>query len=439
MNRLIPPSKRLIAQFSPTAAFNIPGDKSLSHRAALFSALAEGESMISNFLDSGVTHVMLTALSALDIEWTLDANTLVVHGKGLNGFTTPAEPLYCGHSATTIRLLAGAVAASGIGVTLDGSPGLRKRPMDRIIDPLRKLGVEISASNTGTAPLVLTARDPRKGLLGGTIQLSQASAQVKTCVLLAGLAAQSDLIIHEPGPSRDHSERMLKSMGVPLQINGLTIRMPQFSTPLQPLSLRLPGDISAAAFLIVAAIITPESNFIFEEVGLNPTRTGLLDVLTAMGANLDMQVTSQIAGELTGRIIARSSKLNGITVSGDLVVRMIDEFPIFAVAAACAEGETVVKDAGELRYKESDRIKALCQQLQKIGIKIRETQDGFIIQGNQHIPGGTAQSCGDHRLAMSLAVAGLASKHGVSVEGANIINQSFPAFFDLLQHTGTSL
>lgn len=439
MNRFISPTMGLIAQFSPSTAFNIPGDKSLSHRAAMFSALAEGESRITNFLDSGVTSVMLTALSALDIKWTLDENTLIVQGKGLNGFTTPIDPLDCGHSATTIRLMAGALAASGIGVTLDGSPGLRKRPMDRIVEPLQKLGVKISASNTGTAPLVLTARDPKKGLLGGTIRLSQASAQVKTCVLLAGLAAQSELIIHEPGFSRDHSERMLKAMGVPLQINGLTIRMPYFSTPLNPLSMDLPGDISAAGFLIVAAIITQGSKLVLEEVGLNSTRTGLLDVLTSMGADLDVQITAQTAGELTGRIIARSSKLQGVTVSGDLVVRMIDEFPIFAVAAACAEGETVVKDAAELRYKETDRIKALCQQLQNIGIMIKETRDGFIIRGNQRIPGGSAQSCGDHRLAMSLAVAGLASQHGVTIEDIEIINQSFPSFFDLLQHTGTSL
>jgi len=286
---------------------------------------------------------------------------------------------------------------------------------------------------------VLTARDPKKGLLGGTIQLSQASAQVKTCVLLAGLAAQSELTIHEPGFSRDHSERMLIAMGVPLQINGLTIRMPYFSTPLKPLSMDLPGDISAAGFLIVAAIITQGSKLVLEEVGLNSTRTGLLDVLTSMGADLDVQITAQTAGELTGRIIARSSKLQGVTVSGDLVVRMIDEFPIFAVAAACAEGETVVKDAAELRYKETDRIKALCQQLQNIGIMIKETRDGFIIQGNQQIPGGTAQSCGDHRLAMSLAVAGLASHQGVTIEDIEIINQSFPSFFELLQYTGISL
>lgn len=433
---IIPPSSSLSAIFSPQSELTIPGDKSLSHRAALFSALAVGTSTIQNFLDSGVTQVMLSGLTQLGIKWNLEGNTLTVHGKGLYGFDIPHTPIYCGHSATTIRLMAGALAASGIAVTLDGSEGLRKRPMGRIIDPLRQLGVELSASPEGTAPLLLTARHPGEGLRGGLIHLKQASAQVKTCVLLAGLAAETPLEIHEPGPSRDHSERMLKTMGAPLEVRGLSVFLQPLSTDLLPLNLRLPGDISSAAFLIVAALITPHSEITIEEVGINPRRTGLLDVLTSMGADITIIPTGEQAGEPVGTLIVRSSQLHGTTVGGDVVVRMIDEFPVFAVAAAFAQGESVVLDAEELRYKESDRIRVLCEQLQKIGIDIQETHDGFIVQGRGQIPGGTANSCGDHRLAMSLAVAGLASDEGVTVQGAEMASQSFPAFFELLTRIG---
>ncbi len=435
----IPPASSLSAIFSPHSELNIPGDKSLSHRAALFSALAVGISTIDNFLDSGVTQVMLTGLQELGIDWLLSGNTLTVHGKGLDGLSTPEKAIYCGHSATTIRLMAGALAASGIAVTLDGSEGLRKRPMGRIIDPLRQLGVALTASPSGTAPLVLQARPEGQKLRGGEIHLAQASAQVKTCVLLAALAAGQPLVIDEPGPSRDHSERMLKAMGVPLETQGLSITMQPFNGELQPLKMRLPGDISSAAFLIVAALITPNSQITLEEVGINPRRTGLLDVLQAMGAEIAITPTGENAGEPVGTLVVRSSLLHATKVSGDLVVRMIDEFPVFAVAAAFAEGKTIVAEAEELRYKESDRIRVLCEQLQKIGVDIKETTDGFIIQGQKQIPGGTAESCGDHRLAMSLAVAGLASQNGVTVNGAEMVTQSFPAFFELLKRLGVSL
>ncbi len=340
---------------------------------------------------------------------------------------------------TRIRLLAGALAACQIDVTLDGSDGLRKRPMGRIVEPLQAMGVDIQASPQGTAPLVIKQQRGGQKIRGGTLHLQQASAQVKTCLLLAGLAATQDLYVIEPGPSRDHSERLLQAMGAPLSVEGLTVRLQPLTSPLQPLSMHLPGDLSAAAFLIVAALITPGSELRLEGVGLNPRRTGLLDVLIEMGAQLTVAVTGETAGEAVGTIQVRSSDLTGVTVSGDRVVRMIDEFPVLAVAAAYAHGQTLVKDALELRYKESDRIRALCQQLSAIGVAIQETSDGFMIQGKGHIPGGSADSLGDHRLAMSLAVAGLASENGVTVAGANMVAQSFPCFFEILQAMGVSL
>ncbi len=439
MNIFIPPARHLSGDFGSYSTLTLPGDKSLSHRAVLFSALAEGESRITNFLDSGVTQVMLTALKQIGVQWHLDGQTLTVVGKGFDGWVSPEQDLYCGHSATTIRLLAGALAACQIDVTLDGSDGLRKRPMGRIVEPLQAMGVDIQASPQGTAPLVIKQQRGGQKIRGGTLHLQQASAQVKTCLLLAGLAATQDLYVIEPGPSRDHSERLLQAMGAPLSVEGLTVRLQPLTSPLQPLSMHLPGDLSAAAFLIVAALITPGSELRLEGVGLNPRRTGLLDVLIEMGAQLTVAVTGETAGEAVGTIQVRSSDLTGVTVSGDRVVRMIDEFPVLAVAAAYAHGQTLVKDALELRYKESDRIRALCQQLSAIGVAIQETSDGFMIQGKGHIPGGSADSLGDHRLAMSLAVAGLASENGVTVAGANMVAQSFPCFFEILQAMGVSL
>ena len=439
MNVFIPPSHNLFANFNPASDLVISGDKSLSHRAALFSALAEGESRITNFLNSGVTQVMLQALNDLGVKWVLNENTLTVAGKGLRGFVSPSSPLYCGHSATTIRLLAGALAACDIDVTLVGSDGLNKRPMGRIVEPLQTLGVDIHASPQGTAPLVIKKQAAGKSITGGTIVLQQASAQVKTCVLLAGLSSSQALTIIEPGPSRDHSERMLRAMGACVEVDGLTIRMQPLTNPLIPLSIQLPGDFSAAAFLIVAALITPGSEIVLEGVGLNPRRTGLLDVLIEMGAHITVEVTGETAGEPVGHIHVVHSTLTGTTVQGDVVVRMIDEFPIFAVAAAYAQGETRVKDALELRYKESDRIKELCSQLSAIGVDIVETADGFVIQGRGKVPGGTGESKGDHRLAMSLAVAGLASEHGINVIDADMVTQSFPHFFELLKQMGVKL
>jgi 3-phosphoshikimate 1-carboxyvinyltransferase len=425
----------------------LPGDKSLSHRAALFAALADGESRIENFLVSGVTDAMLGALSALGVPWRLDGNTLKVRGVGLRSAdggspVASGATLDCGNSATTLRLLAGALAAWGAQATLDGSPGLRRRPMRRIVEPLRSMGVEIS-SQDGCAPLAVRAASlPLRAL---DYFLPIASAQVKSCLLLAALSGDGPTALVEPGPSRDHTERMLRAMGVevtnlPLDSGRWITRLaPPQPLSLSPLHIRLPGDMSAAAFLIVAALITPGSQVTLRQVGLNPTRTGLLDTLREMGADLRLDNLAEQAGEPVGDLTICHSPLHGVHVGGERVVRMIDEFPVFAIAAAYAQGETLVRDAEELRHKESDRISALGQELRRLGVDFSETPDGFVLRGGQPPEGGEVQSHGDHRLAMSLAVCGLAARRPVRVDGAEIIDESFPSFVPVLRSLGASV
>lgn len=413
----------------------LPGDKSLSHRAALFAALAQGESVIDRFLVSGVTRAMLDALTALGIRWTLDGTRLSVSGNGLRGFSAPSAPLFCGNSATTIRMLTGALAAAGTPCVLDGSDGLRKRPMNRITDPLRAMGVPVTTPD-GCAPLTLAARDASAPLRAADYTLPVASAQVKSCLILAALAADGPSTFREPGPSRDHTERMLAAMGADIRADApLTVRVAPLARPLAPLNLKLPGDISSAAFLLVAAALVPGSDILIRDVGLNPTRTGILDVLAEMGAHLTIGNRRDIAGEPVGDIRLAAAPLRAVKVSGDTVVRMIDEFPVFAVAACFAEGVTEVRDAEELRYKETDRISVLCGELRALGVRLEEHRDGFTIYGGT-LAGGTCEARGDHRLAMSLALAGLAAPAPVTVRRAEILNESFPDFVPQLRALG---
>lgn len=425
--------KRIEKKVSPlTLTYRPEGDKSLSHRALLFSALAEGESTIRRFLVGGVTRAMLTCLKALGVEWSLDeaAHILRVKGVGLHGFKAPAEPLNCGNSATTFRLLAGAIAGAGIPCVLDGSAGLRKRPMDRITEPLRILGADIDDTN-GCAPL--TFRPATMGSINYVLPI--ASAQVKSCLLLAALSGNAPSAVLEPGPSRDHTERMLAAMGA--RVKSLSagygaVVLPQ-ADPLKPLDIELAGDISSAAFLLVAAAIVPGSTVTLQHVGINPTRTGILDALRAMGAGITLTNEGDMAGEPVADITLTQAPLQGITVAGDLVVRMIDEFPAFMIAAACATGETVVRDAAELRTKESDRIATMSAHLRALGVDIEEYPDGFKITGTGTIPGGATLSAhGDHRVAMSLALAGLVAETPVTIDGFEMLNESFPDFPQVL-------
>jgi 3-phosphoshikimate 1-carboxyvinyltransferase len=423
----------------------LSGDKSLSHRAALFAALAEGESVIENFLISGVTRSMLRALTALGVPSSLEAQTLRIQGRGWRAFAAPAEPIHCGNSATTIRLLAGALAASGVPAVLDGSEGLRRRPMGRIVEPLQAMGVPVSSSEGGGCPLTLAARSARQPLKSVTYALPTASAQVKTCLILASLAADGPTTLTEPTLSRDHTERMLGSMGVTLHTwreadgrAGLTLTPP--AGALMPLRMSLPGDPSAAAFLIVAALITPGSDLFLPGVLLNPTRTGLVEALRAMGAQIEISNLHEAHAEPVGDLTVRASRLLATEVHGSQVVDMIDEFPAFAIAAAFAQGTTVVREAQELRYKESDRITAVVSGINHLGVAASETADGFSITGTGWVPGGCRVAAqGDHRLGMSFALAGLAADAPITVEGAEIISESFPDFAGTLRQLGANV
>lgn len=447
----VEPAHTLRGVVGNSGHFSLPGDKSLSHRAALFAALAEGDSLIDNFLVSGVTEAMLGAVTALGVPWQLEDRRLIVHGQGVQGLRTFGYPINCGNSATTLRLLVGALAAAGIAGELTGSPGLCKRPMGRIVEPLQSMGVSIQASPTGTAPLTLGARKDGLPLKAIDYTLPVASAQVKSALLLAALAADGPTTLSEPGPSRDHTERMLRSMGVNVdswagpegiyftRLVGLAEGFSSSTVSLKPLNLRLPCDISSAAFLIVAALITPGSEILIQDVGLNPTRTGLIEALKSMGADLVIQPGPDQGGEPCGDLVVRHSVLHGAEIAGNLVVRMIDEFPVFAVAAACAMGTTIVRDAQELRYKESDRISALCGELRSLGVDVEEMPDGFIMYGGCPMNGGLVNPHGDHRLAMALAVAGLAAQQPVSIYGAEIIAESFPEFEPILVDLGAQI
>ncbi|MBR1870925.1 MAG: 3-phosphoshikimate 1-carboxyvinyltransferase [Kiritimatiellae bacterium] len=404
-----------------SGTLSLAGDKSLAHRAALFAALAEGTSSVSNYPDSGVTRAMRRALATLGVPSTLEDGILRIEGRGYKPFS-PSGTADCGNSGTTIRLLAGAIAGTRSSAILDGSAGLRKRPMDRIAEPLAQMGAKVTTA-AGCAPLAFA---PAQTLAPLSYALPVASAQVKSCLILAALGASGISHISEPGPSRDHTELMLRSMGAHIVSRRLEVEVHPLSRPLAPLSGTLPGDISSAAFLFAAAAIVPGSCVTVANLGVNPTRTGILDVLSAMGCTVICANRRKVFGEDVADVTVSSpATLRAVEISGDLVVRSIDEFPAIAAAAAFATGVTTVRDAKELRYKESDRISAICRNLAALGAEVAELDDGFTIAGLT-ISGGTAKAGGDHRLAMSMALTGL--RVHTTVQDAEILAESFPGF-----------
>jgi 3-phosphoshikimate 1-carboxyvinyltransferase len=427
----------------------VPGDKSISHRAAMFAALAEGESRIAGFLPSGDCLATLDCLRALGVEITPSpsfgegrgggqATVLTVHGRGLHGLQKPSGPLNCVRSGTAMRLLAGILAGQPFDCTLTGDPQLLRRPMRRITEPLRAMGAEIEDTD-GCAPLVIHGRE----LHGHDHTLTVASAQVKSALLLAGLYADGPTTVREPGPARDHTERMLgaqivtrdpKNLRSPISNHGGTWMIdPDSIDHLTPLHILVPGDISSAAFPLVAAALTRGSEVAVEGVGVNPTRTGLLGVLGEMGACIDIENARAQGGEPVADVTVRASPLRGIQVGGYMVVRMIDEFPILAVAATQASGTTVVRDATELRVKETDRIAVIAEGLRAMGARIEPQADGFIVEGPTPLHGACVDSGGDHRLAMALAVAGMIAKGETAVENSECIADSFPGFIELMR------
>jgi len=409
----------------------VPGDKSISHRALLLGALADGVSHIEGFLPCRDCLATLSCLRALGIEvHARDSTALTVLGRGLQGLRAPRGPLDCVRSGTTMRLLAGLLAGQPFTCTLSGEGQLLRRPMRRVADPLRRMGAEIESAN-GCAPLVVHGRPLR----GSRHDLAIASAQVKSALLLAGLYATGPTTIRQPGPARDHTERMLAAMGVPVEASDLRAALSPVSS-LRALRITVPGDISSAAFPLVAAILAPGSEVTVEGIGVNPTRTGLLDVLRRMGAELTLTGQSSQGNEPVANVTARASILHGVEIGGDTVVRMIDEFPVLAVAATQAMGTTRVRDAKELRVKETDRIATIVAELEALGANITALPDGFVVQGPTPLRGGTVASHNDHRLALALAVAGLIAEADVTIENAECTDDSFPRFVELMQALG---
>lgn len=399
----------------------IPSDKSISHRAVIFSSLAKGTSTINNFSKGAdpLSSLDVVKFLGVDAEFN-DENTLIINSSGR--LEKPDKILDCGNSGTTMRMMAGILAGQNFNSVLTGDASLSKRPMKRIIEPLSLMGANIN-SEEGHAPLEIEG----SGLLGIDYTSKLASAQVKSCLLLAGLFADGLTRFEEPYLSRNHTEIMLKHMGADIEISGLKVSIKR--SQLKPLTIDVCGDISSAAFFIAAALIVPKSDIILKNVGLNPTRTGIIDAVKLMGADIEVIDSYVHSGEIAGDIRVKYSKLKGCVIEKALIPRLIDELPVIAVIATQAEGETIVKNAEDLRNKESDRIKSIVCELSKVGADIKETPDGFKISGKTKLNGGTQVECyHDHRLAMSLYVAGLVCENPVSINGFEWADISFPEF-----------
>ena len=425
------------ATSSLTGRCYVPGDKSVSHRAVMFAAIAEGETAIHNFLDGHDCRATVQVMRDLGVRIDdVTPTDLVVHGRGLDGLVEPTNVLDCANSGTTIRLLTGLLAGQKFAAFLNGTDQIRRRPMDRIVQPLRGMGADIMGRQNGKyAPLGI--RPAR--LRGLEYELPIASAQVKSCVLLAGMYAGGLTIVREPGPARDHTERLLQAMGAPIEVLGNTIHIERPTKPLQALEITVPGDISSAAFLLVAGAIAPDSRITIAGVGVNPTRTGIIDALSEMGADILFETERIDSGEPVADLTVRTSQLRGTTFGGRSIVTMIDELPILAVAATQAHGTTVIKDAGELRVKETDRIATTVSELRKLGADIEPTHDGLIVNGPTRLLGGPVDSHGDHRLSMALTVAGLVAQGRTTVYGAEVTADSFPGFEETLRVLGAEI
>jgi 3-phosphoshikimate 1-carboxyvinyltransferase len=417
---------------------SLPGDKSISHRSVLFAAIADGDTHISGFLTGEDTQNTAKAMQAMGIAVEgLGTDRLVVHGKGLDGLSEPASVLDLGNSGTGMRLMAGLLAGQDFFSILTGDQYLRKRPMARIVEPLQRMGAKIDGRSGGKlAPLAI--RGGGKDLRSIEHASPVASAQVKSAILLAGLYADGETTVNEPSKSRDHTERMFRFFSVEVREQGtkVTVQGRQRLRPKGPLAI--PSDISSAAFFMVAASIVPGSDLLIKNVGINPTRTGIIDVLIAMGADISLEGKREQAGEPTADIRVRHRKLHGVQIMGEMIPRLIDEIPVLSVAASYAEGTTIIKDAAELRMKESDRIATISAELRRMGATIVEHPDGMEIIGRESLNGATCDSHGDHRIAMSVAVAGLAARGDTVVRDAGWIETSFPGFERLLRQVAYS-
>ncbi len=415
-----------------------PGDKSVSHRAVIFNALSNtNTAKITNFSPgadcSSTEHIM----KSLGVEITrklgggADGDTLTVKGVGLEGLVEPDDILDAGNSGTTTRLMSGILAGQDFVSVLTGDQSLKSRPMGRVVNPLTTMGAKISGrANNTLAPLVFHGGSLR----GINYNMPVASAQLKSCLLLAGLRADGITNLSQPAESRDHTERMLSAMGAVLKKEGLDLILQP--SELETIDVEVPGDISSAAFWMIAAVCHPDAELLIRNVGVNPTRSGIIIALKKMNAQLKLMDERQVAGEPVADVLVRTSDLKGIELSGDTVPLLIDEIPVIAVAAAVADGETVIKDAQELRVKESDRIESSISWLRAAGINAEGTSDGMIISGNQQINGGSFQSYDDHRLAMSLGIAGLISEQPITISDPDVASISYPGFWGTVKELG---
>ncbi len=405
-----------------------PSDKSISHRAVMFASLAKGTSTISNFLQAEDPLRTLEAFRQMGIEINdTDKNRIIVKGKGLHGLSAPVDVIDCGNSGTTMRLMSGVLAGQSFSSVLTGDEFLLQRPMGRIITPLSEMGANIVSEKEGFPPLNIKGEP----LMPLKYNSPIASAQVKSAILLAGLYCNGRTTVTEPAKSRDHTERMLNSCGADIIINDLEVSI-DGTKELNPFDITIPGDLSSAAFFIVAALIIPGSEIVIKNVGINPTRTGIIEILQIMGGEISLQREHEVSGEPVADIHVKHSKLSGADIGGDLVLKAIDEFPVLCIASAMARGMTKISGAAELRVKESDRIASMSTELKKIGVHVEEFKDGLAIEGSEKIKSATVQSHGDHRIAMSMAIAGLTVEEETTVENTECVNTSFPGFTDLL-------
>ena len=430
MNRTIRHSDRLEGTVSTA------GDKSISHRAALLNSIADGTAHVSNFCVGDDRTSMLGCLQGLGVKITecsdcdvcSDEDCFEVAGVGLNGLQEPSDVLYAGNSGTTTRLVAGLLAGQPFLSVLTGDDSLRSRPMGRIVDPLREMGAGFMGRNGDTLlPLSVRGGD----LNAIEYDLKVASAQVKSAILIAGLYANGRTVVRSPGQSRDHTERMMRYMGAAVDINGLSVSVQ--TSNLTATNVRVPGDISSAAFWMVAGAAHPNASIRLNNVGINPSRTGVIEVLQSMGASLRMENVVEDESEPAADIIVESSDLRGVEIAGDIIPQLIDELPVLALAAARAKGETVIRDAEELRVKESDRIKATVKGLADLGADIEETSDGMVIRGGRKLRGTDVRSFGDHRIAMTMGIAGTISDGETSIDEADAADVSYPTFWSTLE------
>ncbi|MEN9464578.1 MAG: hypothetical protein RL217_759 [Pseudomonadota bacterium] len=421
-----------------TGRFRVPGDKSISHRSIMLGSIAEGTTYVEGFLEGEDSLATLQAFRDMGVVIEgPNKGKVTIHGVGLHGLKTPPNSIYLGNSGTSIRLLSGLLAGQNFDVEMSGDESLSKRPMRRVADPLRLMGANIETAEGGRPPLKLKSAK----LKGIHYDLPMASAQVKSCVLLAGLYAQGDTSVTEPAPTRDHTERMLKGFGYPVSVEGNKATV-KAGGKLTATHIDVPADISSAAFMMVAASIAEDADVTLDHVGINPTRIGIINILRLMGGNIDVLNEREVGGEPVADIRVRSAKLKGIPIPEDQVPLAIDEFPVLFIAAACAEGQTVLTGAEELRVKESDRIQVMIDGLKRLGVECEGTPDGAIIQGMGEFGGfskGTIQSHHDHRIAMSFSIASLRAVEPITIEDCQFVATSFPTFVDICNEAGMQI